>query len=222
MSAPAAVLDRARRPGAGALARARALGGRSDVALGADLLRGVPTNDGRSEDLLRQVSERAQAFGRRMAAAPQGAGAPGRVVERDDGLDRPDPVVARYLHREGVVEVFTDAVALCEDLVELLGWRAWFPTGSVRAAAVAHERAHHLVAERHAAELRGAVGVPALRLGRWVRWAHVAGAEELAAHAFAQQALGLGRSPLLVTAAATTCLEAALAPPSRTDVVKEF
>ncbi|MEQ3553030.1 hypothetical protein WIS52_21395 [Pseudonocardia nematodicida] len=182
-----------------------------DVALGARLLSGIPTNEARSPELLRTVAERARAFGHRLADLD--APAPGdptgghRVVERTGGLDRDTPVLARFLHRSGTIELFTDSIAFCESLVDTHGWRAHFPAGSVRAAAVLHERAHHLLAGPYARDLRVAVGHPALRIGRWVHWAHVAGAEELAAHAYAARRLGLGRSPLLVTAAASAALD---------------
>ncbi|MGQ4427627.1 hypothetical protein ACN6LL_002654, partial [Streptomyces violaceoruber] len=44
-------------------------------------------------------------------------------------------------------------------------------------------------------------GHSALRLGRLRVPGHVAGAEEVAAHAYARTVCGLGRSPLLLTAA---------------------
>lgn len=197
---------------------ARRLAEVTDVDLGVRLLRGTPTNEGRDDTTLRAVSIAAQQFGADLArsapdspgrSVPGGARAhrPVVVVERSGGL-RPDaPVVARYLPRRSRVELFTDAVAHCEAVIARLGWRSWFPEGSVRAAALLHEEAHALVAHTCAADLRRAVGVPALRLGRWTRWAHVAGADELAAHAYAQARLGLPRSPLLVTAAAMAAID---------------
>ncbi|MER7974114.1 hypothetical protein ABTX35_34775, partial [Streptomyces sp. NPDC096080] len=44
-------------------------------------------------------------------------------------------------------------------------------------------------------------GHPVLSVGRLRVLAHVAGAEELAAHAHARAVCGLGRSPLLLSAA---------------------
>ncbi|ANY08929.1 hypothetical protein [Pseudonocardia sp. HH130630-07] len=184
-----------------------------DVTLGARLLHGIPTNESRDACALQLISRRAQEFGHRLAdrdVPGPGTGPSHRVVERTGGLTREVPVLARFLHRSGTVELFTDSVAFCEDLVDRHGWRAWFPGGSVRAAALLHEHAHHLLAGPHARELRVAVGVPALRIGRLVRWAHVAGAAELAAHAYAERRLGLGRSPLLLTAAAADALDTAL------------
>jgi hypothetical protein len=184
-----------------------------DIALGARLLAGIPTNEARPPEQLRGFSARAQEFGRGLAEIDTeidtGEPAAHHVVERTGGLDREVPTLARFLHRSGTVELFTDSIAFCEDLVERLGWRALFPAGSIRAAAVLHEHAHALLAGPHARGLRVAVGHPAIRIGRLVRWAHVAGAEELAAHAYAARRSGLGRSPLLVTAAAAAALDRA-------------
>lgn len=213
------------RPAAGTLdlGRLRALADSTDVDLGVVLLRGTPTNQARTPETLRRISARAQEFGRDLAdrahasgsgagswsgADPVPAGAHGMtVVEHRDGLTSGDPAVARFSHRTRTIDLYLDTVEFCEDLVDRLGWRDWFAPGSVRDAAIAHERAHDLISHAHARDLRVAVGVAALSLGRWHRWAHVAGADELAAHAYAQALLGLGRSPLLVTAAAATALD---------------
>lgn len=206
----------------------RALAATTDVELGVVLLRGTPTNQARSIDALRRISARAQEFGRDLAGrarvpgpsshavdpAPDadGPGAPHAtrgmtVVEHRDGLDSGDPAVARFTHRTRTIDLYLDTVEFCEDLVDRLDWRGWFAPGSVRDAAIEHERAHDLISHSHARELRIAVGEAAFSLGRWRRWAHIAGADELAAHAFAHTILGLGRSPLLVTAAAATALD---------------
>lgn len=194
------------------LAPIRSLVDRDDVDLGVTLLGGVPTNEGRSPEQLRQVSVRAADFGRSIAVAgPDSDGtdvSTMTVVERTGGLDPSDPVVARFLHKSRTIELFTDTVDFCEDLVDRLSWRELFPPGSVRGSALEHERAHDLISHHHARGLRVAVGHPILSIGRWRRFAHIAGAEEIAAHAFAQQSLGLRRSPLLVTAAAMAVLDA--------------
>ncbi len=200
-----------RRADAGARDALRRVADTDDVDLGVRVLRGTPTNESRDDATLRAVSAAAQRFGARLAAeqpSPSShSGQPPAVVERTGGLESDSPVVARYLPRRARVEVFVDVVAHCEAVVDALGWRAWFPAGSTRAAALLHEEAHELISHQYAAELRRAVGVPALRVGRWTRWAHVAGADELAAHAYAQARLGLPRSPLLVTAAAMAAID---------------
>jgi hypothetical protein len=199
------------------LGRLRALADTSDVDLGVVLLRGTPTNQARTPEALRRISARAQQFGRDLAGRTRasGSGSDGvavaphgmTVVEHRDGLRSGDPAVARFSHRTRTIDLYLDTVEFCEDLVDRLDWRSWFAAGSVRGAAIAHERAHDLISHAHARDLRVAVGEAALTVGRWHRWAHVAGADELAAHAYAQAVLGLGRSPLLVTAAAATALD---------------
>lgn len=185
------------------------LGRCDDTVLGVRLLRGTPTNEAREDAELEHISGAAQQFGHDRAADPEVAasGLAATVRERHDGLGSAAPAVARFLPRQGRIELFTDVIEHCEAVVEALGWRGLFPPGSVREAALLHERAHELIGHEHARDLRRAVGVPALRLGRYVRWAHVAGADELAAHAYAQSRLGLPRSPLLVTVAAMAALD---------------
>ena len=206
-------------PSAGALSRRDresllALAQSDDAALGVRLLRGTPTNEGREGAVLYRVSRAAQRFGHDLAtdlSTDPGTtvGAAPEIRERADGLASRTPAVARYLPKPHRVELFIDVIAHCEAVVAALGWRALFPPGIIREAALLHEQAHELIGHEHAGDLRRALGVPALQLGRYVRWAHVAGADELAAHAYAQTRLGLQRSPLLVTAAAVTALGAA-------------
>lgn len=182
----------------------RRLSAVDDIELGVRLLRGTPTNEGRDDGQLRRISAAAQRFGAELAADHTDPVDGATVVERAGG---DLTVIARYLPRPHRIEVFSATVAHCEAVVDRLGWSDWFPPGTVRAAAVLHERAHERITHRHATELRTAVGVPALRLGRWTRWAFIAGADELAAHAYAGAVLGLPRSPLLITAAAMAAIE---------------
>ncbi|TDC66430.1 hypothetical protein [Streptomyces hainanensis] len=179
-----------------------ALAERDDSAFAVALLAGTPTHEGRDEETLRRWAVAASRFGAALAAEPPDAGEP-RVVERSGGLDEDPPLLARYRSRpEPSVELFTDTVALAEELIELLGWRDRYPEGTVRAAALAHEAGHHRLHDPAAKRrLRTALDHPVLRLGRWRLLGHVAGADEIAAHAYAGAALGLGRGPLLVTAA---------------------
>ncbi|MGW7695159.1 hypothetical protein ACWGMA_41160 [Streptomyces asiaticus] len=174
-----------------------------DLDLAVRLLAGTPTHEGRDPLVLRRWAEAAEEFGRRMSPDPL----PVRVVERDGGLAA--GLLARYRSRSPVVEVYVDTVDRAERLVAELGWRNWFPAGSVLAAALAHERAHAwLHHTRVRAEFKRALGHTALRFGPRRLYAHVAGADELAAHAYARAACGLGRSPLLLTEAlAAACSE---------------
>ncbi|MEV5900189.1 hypothetical protein [Streptomyces sp. NPDC052127] len=177
-----------------------------DVEWAARLLAATPTHEGRDPELLRQWARRADEFGSRLAPVRSTA----RVIERDDGLKR--MLLAHYTSRPPTVELYTDTLALAEELVEARGWCVWYPPGSVRAAALAHEAVHaHLHHGPAKGALRQALGHTVLRLGRLRVAGHVAGAEEVAAHAYARTVCGLGRSPLLLTAA----LRAALTRPGR-------
>ncbi|MDW6056838.1 hypothetical protein SAZ11_00360 [Streptomyces sp. FXJ1.4098] len=189
------------------------LGQDHDLDLAVRLLAGTPTHEGRDPLLLRRWAEAAEEFGRRMTPDP----APVRVVERDGGLAA--GLLARYRSRPPVVEVYVDTVDRAERLVVERGWRHWFPAGSVLAAALAHEQAHAWLHHTHVrAEFKRALGHTALRLGRRRLYAHVAGADELAAHAYARAACGLGRSPLLLTEAlAAACSENQRCPKARSD-----
>ncbi|GAA3850404.1 hypothetical protein [Streptomyces sedi] len=191
-------------------ARGAELAATEDVEFGRLLLANIPLHSGRDDAELRRWAGVATEFGAELAAAHPEAGnedLPGgaRVVERDGGLDDDRMLLARYRSRPvETVELFTDTLALAEETVELLGWRDWFPPGAARRAALVHEEGHRLLGDRaHRAELRRRLDHTALRVGRFRRLGHVAGADELAAHAFAHTVCGLGRSPLLLTAALT-------------------
>ncbi|WP_432149564.1 hypothetical protein [Streptomyces sp. bgisy029] len=183
-----------------------------DAEFGVRLLANTPTHETRDEALLRQWASTATEFGRELAAVPprtDASGHPTRVVETTGGLDR--LLLARYTSRPvPTVELFTDTLDLGEQLVDVLGWRDRYPTGSLRAAAVAHEQAHCLLHRdpRTRRALRDRLGHTALRIGRLRVPGHVAGADELAAHAYAGALCGLGRSPLLLTAALVSAVQA--------------
>ncbi|MFE7814843.1 hypothetical protein ACFU5P_23410 [Streptomyces sp. NPDC057433] len=192
-----------------------------DAEFGVRLLAGTPTHETRDEERLRRWARTATAFGAELAAntAPMAAGATGatpsggphgtRVVETTGGLDR--LLLARYVSRPvPTVELYTDTVALGERLVDVLGWRHWYPAGSLRAAALAHEEAHCLLHGGSSARraLRDRLGHTALRFGRLRVPGHVAGADELAAHAYAGAVCGLRRTPLLLTAALMSAVQA--------------
>ncbi|MEU9367687.1 hypothetical protein AB0D71_23980 [Streptomyces avermitilis] len=177
-----------------------------DIEWAVRLLAATPTHEGRDRGLLRQWARKADEFGSRLAPVPCTA----LVIERDSGLER--MLLARYTSRPPTVELYTDTLTLAEELVDAHGWRAWYPPGSVRAAALAHEAVHaHLHHGPAKAALKQALGHSALRIGPLRVPGYVAGAEEVAAHAYARTVCGLGRSPLLLTAA----LHAALTRPGR-------
>jgi hypothetical protein len=174
----------------------RALVELDDDELGARLLAANPVHAGRDHDQLRRWAAAAAEFG----AGLEPAAHIGRVVESDGGLAA--GLLARYTSRPPAVELYTDTIAATEQLVDRLGWRDWYPPGSVRAAALAHEAVHEQL--HHGPEkaaLRHAVGHVVLRLGSHRVYGHIVGADEIAAHARARAQCGLGRSPLLLTAA---------------------
>ncbi|MDX3066146.1 MULTISPECIES: hypothetical protein [Streptomyces] len=190
-------------PGRAARAAMEELAALDDVEFGVRLLANTPTHEGRDPELLRRWARAADAYGSALAPAASTA----RVVESDGGLA--NGLLARYTSKPvPTVELFTDTLALAEELTDRLGWRHWYPAGSVRAAAIAHEavheRLHHGQAKK---DLKLALDHVVLRAGRHRLYGHVAGADEIAAHSHARTACGLGRSPLLLTAALATAAE---------------
>lgn len=181
-----------------------------DLEFGVRLLADTATHEGRDPALLRDWARVATEFGAELAASasPARLREP-RVVERTGGIGR--LLLARYVSRPApTVELFTDTLVAGEELIDMLGWRAWYPAGALRAAAVAHEDAHRLLHDdsdlRRA--LRDRIGHTALRIGRFRIAAHVAGADELLAHGYAEARCGLGRGPLLLTAALASAVRA--------------
>jgi hypothetical protein len=173
---------------------------RPDLDFAVDLFSELPTNGGRDADVLREWAVRACAFGAGLHLDDAHV-SPLHIIERADGLEQ--MLLARYSSRPvPTVELYTDTLALAEELTDLLGWSDWFPAGSLRAAACAHEMAHcHLQLREVKHQLKHALDATALRIGRRRIVAHIVGADELAAHSYAQTAGNLGRSPLLLTAA---------------------
>ncbi|GAA1366183.1 hypothetical protein [Streptomyces beijiangensis] len=168
-----------------------------DIDHAVRLLAATPTHEGRDPDLLRQWALTATEFGASLPATPCHA----RIVQLQGGLD--EGLLARYTSRPApTLTLFTDSVQLAERVIAENGWRDWYPPGSVRAAALAHEAVHaQLHHGPHRARLKRALGHVVLRFGRRRVYGHVAGTEEIAAHAYAQVTCGLGRSPLVLTTA---------------------
>jgi hypothetical protein len=197
--------------------RCAGLAGRSDAEIGGELLGQLAVHSAVDHGTLTGWAASALAFGRELAgtadASPDLA-----VTERTGGVEPGRRILlAEYRSRPAGVVIYTDAVQRAESLVDELGWREWYPAGSVRAAAVAHETAHQLLHGPAATQLRRRVGKVALRLGRWTVPAHVVGAPELAAHGFAAASVGLARTPVLLTAALGE-LAAALRQPAERDL----
>jgi hypothetical protein len=184
----------------GLLRGCRALAQTSDTELAARFLADQPTHGSRDRDLLRGWARRATAFGARLELEA-GPRQPLRVLERDDGIGQMR--LAQFSSRPiPTVELYTDTIALAEELTAELDWLSWFPEGCVRLAAQAHEQAHgQLQHPKTKRELKHALDARAGQIGRWRILAHVVGTDELVAHSYAQRVVPLGRSPLLLSAA---------------------
>jgi hypothetical protein len=181
--------------------RCAELAGRSDADIGGELLGQLPVHAAVDPATLSGWAASAFAFGRELARSAPGPALP-PVTETTGGVEPGRRILlAEYRSRPARVLIYRDAVERAEALVDELGWRDWYPAGSVRAAAVAHETAHQLLHGPAAAALRRRVGKVALRIGRWSAPAHVVGAGEMAAHGFAAESARLGRTPVLLTAA---------------------
>ncbi|MFE7569808.1 hypothetical protein ACFU76_23025 [Streptomyces sp. NPDC057539] len=192
-----ALLDRA------ALTAIGTLQATDDIEFGVRLLANTPTHESRDPAQLRQWVRTADEFGAALAPVVRTP----QVVESGDGLAK--GLLARYTSRPvPAVELFTDTLALADELIDRLGWRHWYPAGSIRAAAIAHEAVHEQLHHGPAkTALKRSLGHVVLRAGRHRLYGHVAGAEEIAAHAHARTVCGLGRSPLLLTAALATAAD---------------
>lgn len=189
-----------------------ALAERDDTALATALLARQRVHAGRTREELGRWARLAVDAGRD-AASRDGTRESGTdpdeqarqagltVRHAHDGLRSGWVVVAEYTERSREVRVHQDALQLAEWLVDRLGWRAWYPTGALRRAAVAHELGHRRLHGPAARELRTALGLVTLRIGRHRRYGHVSGAPELFAHGYAERTCALGRSPLLLTQA---------------------
>ena len=189
-----------------ALRRCRELSDSDDVELGAMFLARQQVHANRAPEELHRWAAVSLAAGRAAAGAatadPDAAAAAAglTVVSAVDGLRPGWVVVAEYVERRREVRVHTDVLELAQRLVDRLDWVHWYPADALRRAAIAHELGHRRLHEAGAAaELRAALGLRVLSLGRYRRYGHVAGAGELCAHGYAQQACALGRSPLLLT-----------------------
>jgi hypothetical protein len=179
-----------------------------EADLGARVLAALPTHESRPVGLLREWAEVASRFGAELADEAAVSGADSllaqvglQVVHTAGGLTRTQLTLAQYGTRPPTVRVYSDAVTVAEEIIELLGWRAWFPPGSVRDIGVCHEVAHHLLHGRPAATLKRRLGHVLIQMGPVTVRGHVIGADEIAAHSFAQAVCRLPKSPLLITLA---------------------
>lgn len=169
----------------------------TDEELGARLLAATPTHEHRDPAVLRRWARVALEFGDELAR--QGVDADVTVEERTGGVTDEQVVLAEYHHRGRTVTVYTDSLDRVRAVAARRGWRV--DPAALRAAAVAHEVAHHRLHGPLARELSRRLGHHAARLGRLRVRGHVAGADELVAHRYAHRVSGLDRSPLQLTAA---------------------
>lgn len=164
----------------------------TDEDLAVDLLRAAPTHENRAEERLRAWARIALAFGDELAATPDPLPAP-EIAEvlggaRDDVL-----VLAEYDTRVRTILVRPDGISRAVKVLMRAGVSV--TAGELRAAAVAHEVAHHRMHRGEGRELARRLGHTAFRLGPWRIRGHVTGADELAAHRFAHRRTGIGHGP---------------------------
>ena len=190
------------------------IGAADEVDLAAGLLSLIPLHEDRDPERLREWAARALAFGRELAAsaerAPAADTARTEVVEEAvGGLAPGEVLLAEYLHRPSGdrIVVYTDALRHAHRVARAAGWGRDFPPSAVRRAALAHEEAHRMLHGARSRALRDRLGHDLLRLGPLRLRGHVAGADEIAAHAYAHARCGLRRSPLALTAAIAATLE---------------
>ncbi|GAB3445510.1 hypothetical protein GCM10027570_15690 [Streptomonospora sediminis] len=199
-----------------------------DTGLGAELLASAPTHEGRTGERLRAWARTALEVGAEMADAERaaegtaaaaagetagavgaaGAADPPRVTESAGGLRRDEVLLAEYRRRArgSVIVLYTDALDYAHSVAAAAGWAADFPPETVRAAALYHETAHRLLHGSPGRELRRRLDHTAAAWGRLRIRGHVVGADEIAAHAYAQRRGRMRRSPLLLTAAIAATL----------------
>lgn len=189
-------------------ARCAGLPDLDEAELGARVLAALPTHESRPADLLRKWAEVASRFGAELADEVAVSGADSlasqaglQVVQVPGGVTRTRLTLAQYGTRPPTVRVYGDAVAVAEEIVKLVGWRSWFPLGSVRNIGVCHEVAHHLLHGPPATALRRRLAHVLIHMGPVTVHGHVIGADELAAHSFARAACRLPKSPLLISLA---------------------
>ncbi|TNC24216.1 hypothetical protein FG385_18740 [Amycolatopsis alkalitolerans] len=187
--------------GSAVLRRCARLAGLDDVELATRFLSDQQVHAHRERAVLSRWAAVATEAGHDAARSESGAEGGFTVVTDRAGLRPGWVVVAEYSERRHEIRLHDDVLELAGALVERLGWAEWYPAGVLREAAVAHEVGHGRLHGAAARALRERLGVRALRLGRYRRYAHISGTPELFAHGYAHQACGLGRSPLLLTAA---------------------
>lgn len=180
--------------------RCHALAARTDLELSASLLGRILVHRTQPRSVLTRWAQVAAEFGADLAAHASEPEPPQPTRYFGTGVATGRVTLASYSHRHGV-SLHADAIAITEELIDRLGWRRWYPAGAVEAATLSHEHAHGLLNRDRLRQLRHRADHRAWRLGRRSRACTVVGLDEHVAHGFTQQRVGLGRSPVLLTAA---------------------
>lgn len=182
------------------------IGAADENELAGDLLAQIPVHEGRDPLLLRSWAATALEFGRSMARG-RGTHASAVDIEVTDepggGVRADEVLLAEFLHKPSGdrIIVHNDAVEFAHRIAQQAGWGKDFGRGTVREAALSHETCHRILHAGQGRVLRKGLGHTALRLGPLRIPGHVVGADEIAAHAFAQERCSLRRSPLALNAA---------------------
>lgn len=123
-----------------------------------------------------------------------------RIDERDTGLSAGRYVVSEYYTRGRRVVLYRDTLSLLGELIGDLGLGDAFPPDRLRDVALAHELYHWAETAELRTMVRQTFRQPTLVVGPIRITGRVMAANEIVAHAFAQQCCGLTRSPVLLTA----------------------
>ena len=159
-----------------------------NVDLSAEFLAATPTHENRSTEQLRAWARVALDYGDELAAAhPE---LPQLDIREKTGGKRPGEVLlAEYHHRDHRVTLYRDSLDFAREVSAKRGCP--LAPEKLRRAAIAHEVGHHLLHGPRTRELNRRLGHRVFRLR-----AHVAGADELVVHRYAQRLSGI--DPLLL------------------------
>ncbi|AXB46963.1 hypothetical protein [Amycolatopsis albispora] len=156
--------------------------------LGTRFLAATPTHEHRTPEQLRAWARIAFEYGDELAAEhPE---LPQLDIREKTGGKRPGEILlAEYHHRDHRVTLYRDSLDFARQVSAKRGHP--IPADRLRRAAIAHEVGHHLLHGVRTRELNRRLGHRVLRLR-----AHVAGADELVVHRYAQHLSGI--DPLLL------------------------
>ncbi|MDI5980501.1 hypothetical protein [Amycolatopsis magusensis] len=165
--------------------------------LGTRFLAATPTHEHRTPEQLRAWARIALDFGDELAEEhpelPQLD-----IREKTGGKRSGEILLAEYHHRDHRITLYRDSLDYAREVSAKRG--VPIAPEKLRRAAIAHEVGHHLLHGPRTRELNRRLGHRVLRLR-----AHVAGADELAVHRYAQRLSGL--NPLLLNTFLTDALD---------------